>query len=218
MAIEPLDSEGSRHQLASLASYDKVVVVSAHAARLALARLPRGATRGPAWFAVGQGTAEPLRNAGLSVTCPLGDATSEGLLALPAMAEVGGQRVLIIRGEGGRDALRAGLQGRGASVDLCELYRRVPDHSRRDELLRLLETRAVDVLVAHSAEVLGCFLVVTRGLAPRWLAELAVLVPSDSAARSASEAGFGQVIRAASALPAAMVDALRGWYTATQQS
>src|SRR5690606_14010271 len=107
MAIEPLAAAA----LPALSGFDKAVVVSANAARLALEQLraaPQPAATGCEWFAVGAGSAAPLRAAGFSVTCPDQDATSEGLLALPAFAQVAGQRVLVIRGEGGRDVLRAG--------------------------------------------------------------------------------------------------------------
>src|SRR5690606_1108339 len=127
--------------LPALSGFDKAVVVSANAARLALEQLraaPQPAATGCDWFAVGAGSAAPLRAAGVSVPGPDQDATSEGLLALPAFAQVAGQRVLVIRGEGGRDVLRAGLVARGARVSFCELYRRVPDDSHRSEIRQLL--------------------------------------------------------------------------------
>ncbi|MCK9469371.1 MAG: uroporphyrinogen-III synthase [Porticoccaceae bacterium] len=218
MAIEPLDTPESRALLAMVSDFDKVVVVSANAASLALARLDSAALRerGPAWFAVGAGSAAPLHEAGIAVGCPVDDATSEGLLALPAFAEVAGQQVLIIRGEGGRDVLRAGLVARGARVTFCELYRRVVDTSHRAQVQSLLESKTLDLVVTHSADVLACFLAQVAGSDRALMERTAVLVPSDRAAEMAWQAGFGEVIRAASALPSAMVDAAVGWYTSLQ--
>lgn len=218
MAIEPLDTPESRALLAMVSDFDKVVVVSANAASLALARLDSAALRerGPAWFAVGAGSAAPLHEAGIAVGCPVDDATSEGLLALPAFAEVAGQQVLIIRGEGGRDVLRAGLVARGARVTFCELYRRVVDTSHRAQVQSLLESKTLDLVVTHSADVLACFLAQVAGSDRALMEHTAVLVPSDRAAEMAWQAGFGEVIRAASALPSAMVDAAVGWYTSLQ--
>jgi len=215
MAIEPLDTPESRALLATVSDFDKVVVVSSNAASLALARLDRAVLRerGPAWFAVGAGSAAPLHEAGIAASCPADHATSEGLLALPAFADVTGQRVLIIRGEGGRDVLRAGLVARGASVTFCELYRRVVDTSHSARVQSLLESKTLDLIVAHSADVLACFLAQVADSDRALVRRTAVLVPSDRAAEMARQAGFGEVIRAASALPSAMVDAAVGWYT-----
>lgn len=51
-------------------------------------------------------------------------ADSEGLLSLPALQAVTGQRFLVFRGQGGRELLRETLQARGARVSVIELYRR----------------------------------------------------------------------------------------------
>ena len=211
MTIAPLPGAS----LPALAGFDKVVVVSANAARLALAQLllaPQVLAPGPDWFAVGPGSAAPLRAAGLRVSCPA-DARSEGLLALPALARVAGQRLLIIRGEGGRDLLRAGLVERGATVTFCELYRRQSDTRHGAELRRLLKCGAVGLVVIHSVDVLRHLLALLDDEAREVLAVTPLLVPSDSASALAHDAGCGVVVRAASALPGAMVDAIVDWYT-----
>lgn len=219
MVIQPLTTAENQAQLAALRDYDKAVVVSANAARLALRGMDVAAVKddGPVWFAVGDASAAPLREAGLTVICPERDATSEGLLALPAFADMSGQRVLIIRGEGGRDVLRSGLVARGASVTFCELYRRSVETAHRSRIHALLQTPEVVLVVAHSAEVLLCFLELVDDGQRSSLARSCALVPSDRAAQVATEAGFGQVLRAVSALTDDMVDAVVGWYTSGQR-
>jgi uroporphyrinogen-III synthase len=100
--------------------------VSANAARLGLNAVagcwPQWPHRLPV-YAVGQGTASVLEQDGLTVTLPE-RADSEGLIALPALQAVSGQRFLLFRGQGGRELLRETLQARGASVTVIELYRR----------------------------------------------------------------------------------------------
>ena len=75
--------------------------------------------------AVGAGTAAALRARGVpQVLAPAAGGDSESLLALAAMHEVGGQRVLVIRGVGGRELLADTLRARGAHVEYLECYRR----------------------------------------------------------------------------------------------
>ena len=49
---------------------------------------------------------------------------SEGLLALPELANVAGNRIVIFRGAGGRELLHSMLAARGARVEQIECYRR----------------------------------------------------------------------------------------------
>lgn len=213
MSIQPLAADLRRQRLADLAAFDKVVVVSINAARLASEGLDATMLEaGPAWFAVGEGSAAPLLALDVPVAWPEWDATSEGLLALPALAQVVGDRVLIIRGEGGRDKLRAELVARGASVEFCELYRRQLDTRHCEEIRRLVSAGEVDLVVAHSVDVLDNLVSLLAG-STLSLDGVAALVPSEKAAELAWQAGFGAVIAAVSALPDAMVEAVRGWYT-----
>ncbi|WP_434631562.1 uroporphyrinogen-III synthase [Chromobacterium sp. CV08] len=65
------------------------------------------------------------RLAGRPVLHPTSGSDSEALLALPELADVSGQRWLIVRGQGGRALLADTLAARGAQVDVAEVYRRV---------------------------------------------------------------------------------------------
>lgn len=128
IGIEPRELAAQEERLLlDLDRYAGVIFVSANAARRGLDVV---AGCWPQWpyqlplYAVGKGTAAVLDAAGLDVILPE-RADSEGLLALPALADVDGQRFLMFRGEGGRELLRDTLQTRGATVDVLELYRRV---------------------------------------------------------------------------------------------
>lgn len=76
------------------------------------------------WFAVGQGTANALQVAGVTALYPP-NASSEDLLALPELSNMDGRACLIVRGLGGRETLKEGLQARGAKVSYLEVYRRL---------------------------------------------------------------------------------------------
>lgn len=113
----------------NLDRYCAVIVVSKPAARFALGLLAQYGPRTPAqpWFSVGAATAQVLAGHGLDVSYPESGDDSEALLELPRLREaIAGPdpRVLILRGEGGRELLAERLRDQGASVDYLELYRR----------------------------------------------------------------------------------------------
>lgn len=78
---------------------------------------------------VGKGSEHALMERNVSsqkVISPTARYDSEGLLALPElqMAQMQGQRVMIFRGDGGRELIAQTLRERGASVDYITCYRR----------------------------------------------------------------------------------------------
>lgn len=138
LAIEPLvESPGQRAIILELDRYCAVIVVSKPAARLGLDLLDRYWPQPPtqqAWFSVGAATGKLLADYGLTVHWPDTGDDSEALLTLPKFTEAlaePGARVLIMRGEGGREFLAERLRGQGIAVDYLELYRRqMPDYPR----------------------------------------------------------------------------------------
>lgn len=80
-------------------------------------------------------------------------ADSESLLALDALNAVGGKRVLIVRGEGGRELLADTLRRRGATVDYAECYRRVRPEADPAPLLALWRDGGVAAVTVTSREV-----------------------------------------------------------------
>lgn len=143
VAFPLIDIQADEAALARLAteaaSADWLVFVSPTAIDLAwprlasakLAPLPRLATVG---HASGQRLAE---RSGQTVLYPEGGDDSAALAALPALQAMAGQRVLIVRGHGGRPELGQTLAARGACVRFAEVYRRAdaaPDWARFDAL------------------------------------------------------------------------------------
>ena len=73
---------------------------------------------------LGDSTAQVLRQHLLSPMIP-DEETSEGLLRLPIFQQLHrGDRLLVLRGEGGRNLVREHLITQGVRVDYIELYRR----------------------------------------------------------------------------------------------
>jgi uroporphyrinogen-III synthase len=98
--------------------------------------------------AVGDGTASAMRAAGLAVDCqPDISNGSEGLLQMPAMQNLSGQQVLIVRGDGGRELLADTLSARGATINYIEVYRRALASHDRSACMRAMHA---DKLVCTS--------------------------------------------------------------------
>jgi uroporphyrinogen-III synthase len=162
--------------------FDWVIFLSEHAVHHGLpALVASGCLSGAQILAVGSRTAVVLEHSGWTAEVPQ-EATSEGLLALPRLQRLAGQRILLVAGVGGRSLLEQTLTERGAAVLRFECYRRAAAAALDPAVL------ACDVIVAASADGL------TRA-AELWLgaggrADVPVLVPSARVARRGVEVGL----------------------------
>ena len=153
IVIEPPDDSARLADAhAKLDQYDIAIFVSANAVEF-------GARPGRPWppslrtFAPGPGTAEALAAAGIADTrIPAKSWDSEGLLELPDLADVAGKRIVIFRGEGGREFLGNTLRMRGAIVDHVPCYRRVAPEGGADGLIEALREGRAHALTLTSAE------------------------------------------------------------------
>ena len=215
LAIEPLaETPAQRTTLLALDRYAAVVVVSKPAARLALERLGRYWPQPPLdqpWFSVGAATGAILQQRGLNVCWPVAGDDSEALLALPQWAEaldVPEPRVLIVRGEGGREHIAETLRSRGAQVDFLELYRRnLPDYPS-GTLIQTLRSERLNAVVVSSGQGL---LSLHELAAADWgaLVELPLFVPSPRVAHMAAQLGAKIIVDCRGAGTAALLAALR---------
>lgn len=215
LGIEALsETTEQRAMLADLGRYNAVIVVSKPAARLSLDLLGRYQLPTPAeppWFSVGAATAQILREHGLQVYYPEHADDSEALLGLPqfqqALAQVDSPRVLIVRGEGGRELLAQRLRSQGAQVDYLPLYRRVLPPYPPAALAQRVQAERLNALVVSS----GQGFVHLRQLAADAWAQLALLplfVPSPRVAEMARAAGAHCIVDCRGASAAALLAAL----------
>lgn len=107
-----------------LSSYDLLIFISPNAVKYgmsALSTLPNSVRIAT----VGQSSAQALRDRGIAhVIAPTERFDSESLLALPALQNVSGWKVAILRGNGGRELLGDTLKARGAQMDYVTCYER----------------------------------------------------------------------------------------------
>ena len=122
----PSDPALCKQQLQNAINYDDLIFISPNAVRYAIADITIDHQR---IFAIGGTTANLLQHNKIPHHLSPGMKTdSENLLASPLLVDMQGRRILIIRGNGGRELLGDTLIKRGALVDYAEVYqRRCPD-------------------------------------------------------------------------------------------
>lgn len=190
---QPLPETPERRTLIlSLDEFSHVIAVSPYAARLLLDAIDTWWPQIPVgirWYGVGAGTAAVLAEHGLNPRLPPKGWTSEALLALPSLNHLDGEKVLLARGDTGRELIRETLQARGARVTVLPLYRRLPaEHS--PELLRAtLKDFAPEAIVALSGETLNNLIALCANYGHN-LYDRLLIVPADRVAEQARAAGF----------------------------
>ncbi|MEW8013677.1 MAG: uroporphyrinogen-III synthase [Candidatus Sedimenticola endophacoides] len=208
----PEEPDRVRALLGRLASYHTLLFISPNAVQYTLRLIDGGALPpGVRIGAVGKGTARALARAGVAVDIvPEGRFDSEALLATPALAQVARQRILIVRGRGGRALLGDTLSARGARVEYAEVYRRLCPGTPPGALLRRW-SRDIDLVTVTSAEILDNL---RRMLGPAGrdtLLATPLVVVSTRMRAHARSLGFQQVILADGANDPALLRALCAW-------
>jgi uroporphyrinogen-III synthase len=198
LAIAPLaQPQALSAILARVDHYDLHLFVSPTAVQFGLAVLLPGALGRLRAVAVGNGTAAALRAAGVeNVIAPTTGADSEHLLALPQLAELSAKRVLVFRGEGGRELIADTLRARGAAVDYAECYRRVCPRSDPAPLRAALAAGRLHAVTAFSGETLENLLDLLGPVAAS-VCTLPLFVPHVRIAEHAQALHFAQVIATA---------------------
>jgi uroporphyrinogen-III synthase len=202
LAIEPIaQSQQLDAAFARLATTDIAIFVSANAVEHGLDQARR---RGP-WpertriAAIGEATARALRNRGFgAVISPPEPYDSEALLALDEFKAMEGREVLVFRGKGGREALREGLEARGARVAYAECYRRVRPEADTAPLMRAWQRGEIQAVSVLSAETLENFMAMTGAGGERLAASTALIVPHANVAGHRLASSFARVVVAPS--------------------
>lgn len=197
MAREPLpETPEQRSVLQELDNFTHVIAVSPYAARRLLEeadtwwpQLPVGLH----WYGVGAGTAAELGRHGLRPRRPSDGWTSEALLALPSLQNLNNDRVLLARGEHGRELIRQTLEERGARVTVLPLYRRFCPYYPSEIIDDLFNRFCPEVIVALSGETLNNLVKTDPDALPA-LHQALLVVPAERVAEQARQAGFGSIL------------------------
>ena len=207
----PAPSVRQRQILLQLCDFQHVIFISGNAIRHGMdwiedfwPQLPVGLH----WYTVGRSSARRLREYGVHAVEPASGMSSEGLLALPSLQSLVHQRVLIVKGEGGRTLLREQLAARGARVEELVVYRRAKPHYDRGELGELILSTGCEFILLSSGEGLHNMVSLLDEASLVRVRGLTLIVPGARVAEQARAAGFSQVRLADNATDEAMVAAV----------
>jgi uroporphyrinogen-III synthase len=206
LKIEPIEVDGSSLEfIQNLDRYDHIIFISTNSVVYSISLL---ASRWPQWplklkwYAVGESTATQLRQAGINPLVPA-EYSSEGLLALPELNQVENQRVLIIRGLGGRETLKKKLLERHAIVDYLEVYQRL-ENQWPAGIVSQQEASKLLACVVYSADSLASF----DRQATNAVRLIPMIVPSERVKQIALSLGYA-VVFAVSPTDEAIVKQIR---------
>jgi uroporphyrinogen-III synthase len=177
-----------RSQVFNIDTFDYVIFVSKNAARLACdwldacwPMLPVGIH----WIGIGQGTTQALQDEGIPALSNPGH-TTEALLDWLKPAKMTNQKILIVRGLGGRPELGKKLEERGAKISYLSLYeRKKPDYSAQTFFM-LPDINLIWVTSGESLDNLSEYVTQHK---PEWKT-LPILTPSIRVNQQAKEMGW----------------------------
>ncbi|MBI2313616.1 MAG: uroporphyrinogen-III synthase [Betaproteobacteria bacterium] len=162
--------------------------------------------------AIGKGSARALREFGISeVIAPGKRMDSEALLELPELEDVAGKRVVIFRGDGGRELLGDTLMARGATLEYAECYRRARPALDPAPLMRAWARNEIDAITVTSSEGLRNLYDMVGKLGQQWLKKTPLFVPHERIAETARDLGLACVVLTAPG-DAGLVQGLARWF------
>ncbi len=198
LAITPIVADSAQGQLnkqqaIELDSFAHVIVVSTNAAQHFLPvaedywpQWPVGQT----WWAMGKTTKAALQAAHIpAVRQPQSGDTSEHLLAelLPHLSAH--DKVLIVRGLGGRETLAEAVRAHGCTVQYAQCYeRQAPQFTDQD--IHQLVNFAPQVVVLQSGETLQHFDALLNAHLSAQIPPIKLLLPSPRVAQLAASMGY----------------------------
>lgn len=183
-----------------LDSFDLAIFISPNAVLRAMNQVAarRAWPAGLRAAAIGKGSVKELKRFGVTdVIAPARAFDSERLLDLPQLQSVAGLRIVIFRGEGGRELLGDTLTARGAIIEYVECYRRARPSADAAPLLRAWARNEVHAVIVTSSEGLRNLFEMIGKLGQSWLRRTPLLVPHPRIAAAARELGCSNIVETA---------------------
>lgn len=219
--IQPVAIGAAERQLAQeIGDYDILLFVSRNAVEGAFRFIDPGRLQNSMGLGVIGSATRAALHAALSGSHIDADASlvagepynSEALLQAPALHQVAGKRVLILRGQQGRNLLGDELRQRGASVDYAEVYRRRLPSGGPEAFDRLVTQGLPTLVLLTSAEGMHNLFELVDTKAARALRKTPWLLISERMRESAVNLGHNaSIIIAHSASDKGIQQAVCAW-------
>src|SRR3990167_2485958 len=174
-------------ELPALEKYDGAIFISKNAVTNFFSRF--GQQAWPTKFAtlaIGKATQAALAARNITAKCSI-EATSESLLNLPILQKA--KKILLIKGENGRDILQNTLKERGTMVECLEVYQRVKIAYPKALINEIWQDDFIDIILFTSNEALEHIFTLFKEF-NSWLHNKPCVVISQRLARSARDKGI----------------------------
>ena len=181
-----------------LSDFDKIIFISRNAVEHFFYQLQTPPGHFPETLAIGKATLEALRHQGIDNALENhSQANSESLLSMPVLQTIENQKILIVRGHGGREYLKEQLQNRGAMVDYLEVYQRRLPNSTTEDFAPLWQ-QGIAAVIATSNQIIDNLLQIIGKQYADAIKALPLVVISERMNQYADALGFKTIGRSAS--------------------
>lgn len=213
--VPPDDPSPLLTVLDHLADYDLAIFISPNAVEQTFGWLRAAKREWPKRLpiaCVGRATAAAVEEQGLTATTPTERFDSESLLGLSLLQNVAEKKVVIFRGEGGRELLGNTLKLRGATVTYAECYRRLRPRTGVGTLVDAWRRGEIQIVSVTSTDGLRNLHGMLGDTGRGWLQDTPVVVLSQSQAAACRELGcVAPVLIANEASDEAILEAVKTW-------
>jgi uroporphyrinogen-III synthase len=204
--------ETLKNTINHLSNYDIAIFVSQAAVKFTLPLISKPTLIPIQWAAIGPSTQSALNQFGIStiIVPPAPPFESETLLQTAPLQQqaVSKKKVIIFRGNGGRNLLQDSLTNRGASVNCVDAYERILPSPPTEAVLTHWRKNPFDAIVLSSQDCLQHFLQLTSTDAA-WLKECSTVVVGLRMAAVANKLGFRRLLIADGADDTSIIQTLQ---------
>lgn len=156
ISITPANNiSAAKKVLSDYSNFNLIIFISANAVHYAisLAKELGLSFKNDQIAVIGPATKTALETYGYHVgIIPQNGYTSEALLNHPSLQKIDEQKILIVRGCGGREHLRQVLESRGANIDYAEVYQRqLPKQRNTIDLSKLSKKNSVILIYSKES-------------------------------------------------------------------
>jgi len=159
-------NETFQHTVLKLEDYDWAIFISSNAVQFGMPAVKNAFHTLPEsikFAAIGPSTQKALKLFDVQdVLIPEENFDSEGLLATSEMNDIQNKKIVIFRGEGGRETLAETLRTRGAEVTYAECYTRTFPQTNLDLLKAFSEKIHISAILITSSEACKEFVRLSR--------------------------------------------------------